>query len=174
MQNARLDESQAGIKIARRNINNLRLADDSTTENEEELESLLIGWEECEHSKHEDHGIQSHHFMEIHMGKVKTVTDFYFLGFQNHCGQWLQPQLKDACFWKKSYDKPRLPIKKQRHHFANKGPSSQSYGFSSSYVWMWELDHKERSVPKNWCLQIVVLEKTGQSPGLQGGQTSQS
>ena len=50
--------------------------------------------------------------------------------------------------------------KKQRHYFTDKGPSSQSYAFSSSYVWMWELDHKESSVPKNWCFWTVVLEKT--------------
>ena len=66
--------------------------------------------------------------------------------------------------WKKSYDKPRQCIKKQRHHFANKGPSSQIYGFSSSRVWMWELDYKESWVPKNWCFWIVVLEKTLESP----------
>ena len=53
--------------------------------------------------------------------------------------------------WKKSYDQPRQHIKKQRHYFANKGPSSQSYGFSSSHVWMWELDHKESWAPRNWC-----------------------
>ena len=52
----------------------------------------------------------------------------------------------------------------QRHYFANKGPSSQSYGFSSSHVQMWKLDHKEGGTPKNWCFQIVVLEKTFQSP----------
>ena len=51
--------------------------------------------------------------------------------------------------WKKSYDQPRQPIKKQRHYFANKGPSSQGYGFSSGHVWMWELDYKESWVPKN-------------------------
>ena len=65
--------------------------------------------------------------------------------------------------WKKSYDKPRQHIIKQRHYFANKGPSSQSYGFSSSHVQMWELDHKEGWVPKNWCFQTVVLEKTLES-----------
>ena len=53
---------------------------------------------------------------------------------------------------------------KQRYHFAEKGPYSQSYGFSSSHVWMWELDHKEGLVPKNWCFQTVVLEKTLESP----------
>ena len=61
--------------------------------------------------------------------------------------------------WKKIYDKPRWRIKKQRHHFADKGAYSQSYGFSSNHVWMWELDHKEVWVLKNWCFWIVVLEK---------------
>ena len=66
--------------------------------------------------------------------------------------------------WKKSYDKPRQNIKKQRRHFGNKGLYSQSYGFSSSHVQMWELDHKEAWAPKNWCLQTVVLEKNLESP----------
>ena len=66
---------------------------------------------------------------------------------------------------KESYDKPRQRIKKQRYYnLADKGPSSQSYGFSSSRVWMWELDHKEGWALKNWCFQIVVLEKTLESP----------
>ena len=60
--------------------------------------------------------------------------------------------------WKKSYEQSRQWIKKQRHYFANKGPSSQSYGFSSSHVWMWELDYKESWAPKNWCFWTVVLE----------------
>ena len=62
------------------------------------------------------------------------------------------------------YDKPRQHIKKQRLYLANKGPSSQSYGFSSSHVWTWELDHKEGWVQKNWCFWTVVLEKTLESP----------
>ena len=66
--------------------------------------------------------------------------------------------------WKKSYDKPRQRNKKQRYYFANKGPSSQSYGFSSSHIWMWELDHKKGWAPKNWCFQIVILEETLESP----------
>ena len=65
--------------------------------------------------------------------------------------------------WKKGYDQPRQHIKKQRHYFANKGPSSQSYGFSSNHVWMWELDYKESWVQKNWCFWTVVLEKTVES-----------
>ena len=66
--------------------------------------------------------------------------------------------------WKKSYDKPRQRIKKQRHYFSDKGPYNQGYGFSSSHVWMWELDHKKGWVPKNWYFQTVVLVKTLGSP----------
>ena len=65
--------------------------------------------------------------------------------------------------WRKSYDQPRQHIKKQRDHFANKGPSSQSYGFPNSHVWMWELDYKEGWALKNWCFWTVVLEKTLES-----------
>ena len=66
--------------------------------------------------------------------------------------------------WKKSYDQPRQHIKKQRHYFANKGPSSQSYGFSNSHVWMCELDYKKSWALKNWCSWTVVLQKTLESP----------
>ena len=66
--------------------------------------------------------------------------------------------------WKESYDKPSQHIKKQRYYFPNKGPYSQSYGFSSSHVWMWELEFKERWAPKNWYFWTVVLEKTLESP----------
>ena len=66
--------------------------------------------------------------------------------------------------WKKSYDKPRQGIEKQRHYFADKGPSSERYGFSSSHVWMLELDYKESWELKNWCFWTVVLEKTLESP----------
>ena len=74
-------------------------------------------------------------------------------------------KLKDACFLeKKKKEKPRQHIKKQRHYFVSKGLSSQNYGFSSSHVWIWELDHKEGWAPTNWCFWIVVLEKTLESP----------
>ena len=66
--------------------------------------------------------------------------------------------------WKKSYDQPRQHIQKQRHYFANRGPSSQGYGFSSGHVCMWELDCEESWAPKNWCFWAVVLEKTLESP----------
>ena len=66
--------------------------------------------------------------------------------------------------WKESYDQSRQHIKKQRHYFSNKGPSSQGYGFSSSHVWIWELDYKESWTPKNWCFWTVLLEKTLEGP----------
>ena len=89
----------------------------------------------------------------------------YFGGLQNHCRWWLQPwNEKMLAPWKKSYDQPRQHIKKQRHYLANKGPSSQSYGFSNSHVWIWELDYKESWAPKNWCFWTVVLEVTLESP----------
>ena len=95
MQNARLDESQAGIKISRRNINNLRYADDTTlmAESKEELKSLLMKVkEESENAglklniqKMEDHGIRSHHFMANRWGNNGNNDKLYFLGLQNHC-----------------------------------------------------------------------------------------
>ena len=72
-------------------------------------------------------------------------------------------RLKDAP-WKKSFDEPRQHSKKQRHYVTNKGPSIQSYGFSSSHVWVWELDYKGNWGLKNWCFWTVVLEKTLESP----------
>ena len=73
-------------------------------------------------------------------------------------------KLKDASSLEENYDQPRQHIQKQRHYFANKGPSSQGYGFSSSHVWMWELECEESWVLKNWCFWTVVLEKTLESP----------
>ena len=73
-------------------------------------------------------------------------------------------KLKDACSLLEKLWPIRHHIKKQRHYFANKNLSSQSYGFSSSHEWMWELDYKESWVPKNWCFWTVVLEKTLESP----------
>ena len=87
----------------------------------------------------------------------------YFGGLQNHCRWWLQPW-KTLVPLKKSYEQPRRHIKKKRHYFANKGLSSHSYCFSSSHVWMWELDYKESWAPKNRCFWTVFLEKTLESP----------
>ena len=96
---------------------------------------------------------------------METVRDFILGGLQNHCRWWLQPwNLKTFAPRKKSSDQPRQHIKKQRHYFADKGPSSQSYGFSSIHVWMWELDYKESWALKKWCFWTVVLEETLESP----------
>ena len=94
------------------------------------------------------------------MEKSGSSERFYFLGLQNHCRWWLQPwNWKMLTPWKESYDEPRQHIKKQGHYFAEKGQCSQGYGFSSSHVRMWELDHKEGRAPKNWCVWTVVLDK---------------
>ena len=107
----------------------------------------------------------SGHTTSWQIEKVEAVTDFSFLGLQNHCRWWLQPwSYKMLDPWKKNYDKPRQRIQKQRHHFADKGLSSQSYGFASGHVRMWVLDYKEGWALKNWCFRIVVLEKTLESP----------
>ena len=102
---------------------------------------------------------------QIEGGKVEAVTDFIFLGSRITADIDYSLKWKDSP-WKESYDKPRQLIKKQRHHFAHKGPYSQNhtYGFPHSYLQMWALDHKEGWAPKNWCFQVVVLEKTLGSP----------
>ena len=89
----------------------------------------------------------------------ETVTDFILGGSKITADGDCSHEI-----WKKSYDQPRQRIKKQRHYFPDKGPSSRNYGFSSSHVWIWELDHKESWAPKNWCFWTVVLENTLESP----------
>ena len=101
---------------------------------------------------------------EIDGETVETVAD-YFGGLQNHCRWWLKPwNWKTLTPWKESYDQHRQHIKKQRHYFDNKGPSSQGYGFSSGHVWMWQLDYNKSWGLKNWCFRTVVLEKALESP----------
>ena len=102
MRNAGLEETQAGIKIAGRNINHLRYADDTTlmAESEEELKSLLMKMKEesekaglkAQHSENEDHGIWSHHFMGNRWGNSVNSVRLYFSGLQNHCRWRLQPR----------------------------------------------------------------------------------
>ena len=172
MWNARLDEAQAGIKIAGRNINNLRYADDITlmTESKEELKSLLMKVKE----ESEKVGLK----LNIQKTKIMTCLRKQWETLFSGAPKLLQMvaaamKLKDTCSLKKSYDQPRQHIKKQRHYFAKKGPSSQNYGFSSSHVSMWELDHKERWVPRR-LLNCGVGEDSWESLGLQGDPTSQS
>ena len=95
MRNAGLDESQAGIKIARRNVNNLIYADDTTLMAESEEKNFLVkvkeeiekSWLETQHSENEDHGIQSHYFMANRWGNNGNSDRLYFLELQNHCRQ---------------------------------------------------------------------------------------
>ena len=147
MRNARLDEAQAAIKIARRNINNLRYGDDTTlmAESEEELKSLWMKAKEESEKAGLKVNIQKTKIMasgpitswQIDGETVETVTDFIFLGSKftvdGDCSHKIKKTLAPQ---KKSYDKYRQHIKKQRHYFANKGPYSQSYGFSSSHIQM--------------------------------------
>ena len=97
---------------------------------------------------------------------METVTDFIFLGSKITADGVCSHEIKRRLLLgrKAIYDKPRQRVKKQRHDFADKGLSNQSYGFSRSHVWTWQLDHKEGWVPKNWCFQTVVLEKSLESP----------
>ena len=88
----------------------------------------------------------------------------YFLGLQTHCGWWCSLEIKTIATWKKTSMINLDSIKKHRPYFSENDPSSQSYGFSSRNVWMWELEHKESWMPKNWCFWTVVLEKILKNP----------
>ena len=147
MRNAGLDEVQAGINISSRNINNLRNVDYTTlmAESEEELKSLLMKVNEESEKVGLKLNVQKTKIMtsgpitswKIDGETVETVSDFIFLGSKitadGDCSHEIKRLLAP---WKESYDQPRQHVKKQRHYFANKGPSSQSYGFSSGHVWM--------------------------------------
>ena len=170
MRNAGLEEAQAGIKIAGRNINNLRYADDTTimAESEEELKRLLMKMKEESEKVGLKLNIQKTKIMasgpitswQIDGGTEETAADFIFLGSKITADDDCSYEIKrclllgrkvmtnlDSIFKSRDIKKK----KKQRHYFANKGPSSQGYGFSSGHVWMWELDYKEGWVLKNWC-----------------------
>ena len=147
MQNAGLDKAQAGIKIAGRIINNLRYADHTTfmAECEDELKSLLMKVKEESEEVGLKFNIQKTKIIasdpitswQIDGETMETVTYFIFGGFKitadGDCSHEIKRRFTP---WKKSYDQPKQHIKKQRHYFANKGPSSQGYGFSSGHVWM--------------------------------------
>ena len=98
------------------------------------------------------------------MGKKWKQQQTIFGGSKFTADSDCSHEIKGTCSLEKSYEQHRQHIKNQRHFFASKVLSSQSYGFSSSQVWMWELDHKESWAPKNWCFWTVVLEKTLVSP----------
>ena len=145
MRNVRLDEAQVGIKIAGRNINNLRYADNTTfmAESKEELKSLLMKVKEESEKAGLKLNIQKTKIMasgpitswQIDGETMETVTDFIFLGFKITADGDCSYEIKRHFLLGRN-DKRRQCIKKQRHYFANQGPSNQSYGFSSSHVWM--------------------------------------
>ena len=97
---------------------------------------------------------------------METVTEFILGGFQiNHCRWWLSHEIKRSLLLgRKAMTNLDSILKSKRHHFADKGPYSQSYGFPMSHVQMWELNHKQGWAQKNWCFRTVVLEKTLESP----------
>ena len=96
---------------------------------------------------------------------MKTVRDFIFLGSRITADGDCSHEIKRCLLLgRKTVTNLDKILKKQRHYFASKGPSSQSYGFSSSHVWMWELDYKDSWATKNWCFWTVELEKTLESP----------
>ena len=146
MPNAGLDETQAGIKIARRNINHLRYADDTTlmAESEDKLKSLLMKVKEEIKKAGLKLNIQKTRIMasgpitswQIDEETMETMTDLILGGSKITEDGDCSYEIKMLTPWKKSCDQPRQHIKKQRHYFANKGLSSQIYGFSSSHVWM--------------------------------------
>ena len=143
MRNSGLDEAQAGIKIARRNINNLRYADDTTlmAESEEELKSLLMKVKEESQKVGLKLNIQKTKIMasgpitswQIDGEAMETVTDFIWGGSKIIADGDCSHEIKTLASWRKSSDQPRQHIKKQRHYSAD---TVQSYGFSSSHEWM--------------------------------------
>ena len=152
MRNVGLEEPQAGIKIAGRNINNLRYAGDTTlmAESEEELKSLLMKVKEESEKVGLKLNIQKTKIMasgsitswEIDGETVETVIDFIFLDSKITADGDCSHEIKRRLLLGTKV-MTKLDIQKQRHYFANKGPSIQGYGFSSGHVWMRELDYEE-------------------------------
>ena len=166
MRNTGLDEAKAGIKIARRNINNFRYADDTTlmAESEEELKSLLMKVKKESETVGLKLNIQKTKILEsspitswqIDGETVETVTDFIFLDSKITADGDCSHEMKMLTPWKESYQL-KQHITKQRHYFVIKGPSSQGCGFSRGHVWMWELDYKDSWALNNWSLWTVMM-----------------
>ena len=173
MRNARLDEAQAGINIARRNINNLRYADDTTIMAESgELKSLFMKVKKESEIVDLKLNIKQTKIMasgpiiswQIDGETMEIVTDFILLGSKITADGDCSHEIKGFLLFGRKVMTNLDSILKSRHCFVNKGPYSQGYGFSSGHVRMWELDYKESWVQKNWCFWTVVLEKTLESP----------
>ena len=181
MRNAGLDKAQVGIKIAGRNINNFRYVDDTTlmAESEEELKSLLMKVKESEQFGLKLN-IQKTKIMasgpitswQIDGETVEAVSDFISGGSKITADGDCSHEIKRCLLFGRKVMTNLDSILKSRDYFANKGLSSQGYGFSSSHAWMWELDCEKSLVPKNWYFWTVVLEKTLER--MQGDPTSPS
>ena len=185
MRNAGLDEAQSGMKIAGRNIINLRYADDTTlmAESKEELKSLLMKVKEESEKAALKLNIPKTKIMalgpitswQIDGEKMETVSECIFLGSKITADGDCSHEVKRHLFLGRKAMTNLDSVLRSRHISADKGLSSQSYGFSSSHVRMWELDHKEDWVLKNWCLpNCGAGEDSWESLGQQGDQTSQS
>ena len=173
MWNAGLEEAQAGVKIAVRNINNLRYADDTTlTVESEELKSLLMKVKEESEKVGLKLNIQKTKIMasgpitswEIDGETVETVTDFILRDSKITAVGDFSHEFKRCLLLRRKAMTNLDSILKSRNITFHKGPSSQGYGFSSSHVWMWELDYEESWGSKNWCFWTLVLENTLESP----------
>ena len=171
MWNAGADEAQAGMEIAGRNINNLRYADDATlmAESQQELKNLSMKVKEESEKAGLKLNTQKTKIMasspitswQIDGEKVETIADFNFLGYKITANNDCSHEIKKCLLLgrKTMTNLDSILKRKQRHHLAKYGTYSQSYGFSSIHVRLWELDHKVWE-PKNWCFWTVVLEKT--------------
>ena len=171
MQNSGLDEVQAGIKIAGRNINTsdmlmtppLWQKERGTKEPLDEGERGELAWNST-FKKTKILASSPIISWQINGETMETLETLFSLSPKLLWKVTAAMKSKDTATWKKSYDKHRQYIKRQKHYCSDKGSYSQSYGFSSSHVWMWELDHKESWTSKNWCFLTVVLEKTLGNP----------
>ena len=173
MRNARLEETQAGIKIGGRHINYLRQADDAIlmAENEEELKSFLKVKEKSEKASLKL-SIQKMKIMasgpitsqQIDGEAMETVTEFIFLGTKITVKGDCSHEIKRCLLFGRKVMTSLDSILRSRDITLPTKVCIVSYGFSSSHVWMWELDYKESWAPKNWCFWTVLLEKTVESP----------
>ena len=173
MRNAGLNETQAGIKISRRNINNLRYTDDNTlmAESKEKLKSLLMKMKEESEKVGLKLNMQKTKIMasspitlwQIDGETIEKVRDFILGGFEIIADGDYSHEIKRPLLLGRKAMTSLDSIVKSRDITFDKVPSSQNYGFSSIHVWMWELDYNESWAPKNWCFWSVVLEKTLES-----------
>ena len=175
MWNARLDEAQAGIKIAGRNINNLRYADDTTlmAESKEELKSLLMKLKDESEKADLKLNIQKTNIMasgpitlwQIDGETMETVREFIFLGFKITADGDCSHEIKRCLLLgRKTMTNLDSILKSRDITLLTKVCIVKAMIFSNNHVWVWEFNHKESWVLKDWCFWTVVLEKTLESP----------